>query len=84
MGAFDDGNIVKEAFTKYLTTSIGSTQPSFIPVINTAVDFCITNVNKKNKKPSEAADKQNGNKCNKISTMMLMCTKLQMIKVSFD
>lgn len=82
MGAFDEGNIVKEALKRDLTTSISESQPSFIPVINSAVDFCFTNVNKINKKSAEGAKKQNGNKCDKISSIMLLCTRHQMIKVS--
>lgn len=87
MGAFDNGNIVKEVLTRELISSIGGTQPSFIPVINSAVDFCFSYVNKKNKKPSaEAVEKQQqgGKKCNNISFIMLVCTKLQMIKVSLN
>lgn len=82
MGGFNDGNIEKDAFANYLTTSIGGTQPSFIPVINSAVDFCVSYVSKMNKKPSETVDKQNNKKCNKVSSAMLMCTRLQMVKVS--
>lgn len=82
MGGFNDGNIEKDALAKYLTTSIGATQPSFIPVINSAVEYCVSYVNKMNIKPSEKVDKQNNKKCNKISSVMIICTRLQMVKVS--
>lgn len=79
MGAFDKGNILKEKLKTDLTTSMSETQPSFIPVINSAVDICFEYVNKK---PVEGANQQNGKKCDKISSIMLLCTRLQMIKVS--
>lgn len=82
MGAFDKGNILKEKLKTDLTTSMSETQPSFIPVINSAVDICFEYVNKMNKKPVEGANQQNGKKCDKISSIMLLCTRLQMIKVS--